>query len=897
MSSLVERIDHLELDLRRVERELDDLRREVRADAAHAHLLEPAAVARVVAEPVVSPVAVASPAPPASASAPAPRPQPRRSADLGELLARFDLLGARGLAIAGGAVTALGITLLFALAAERGWIGPVARVGAGALVSAVVFGAGLVVHRRYGQYVAGLAAVGAGIAGGYATLAAASALYGLVPDAAALAIAAGIASVAVVVSLAWGSELVAALGLVGAALAPALEAADAGIGAAGVAFGVVVLAATAVVAIVRRWELLLAVVLVVVGAQAAWLVSLDAPTGEAGTLAVVAALAWVVLVAACGWQIAGGERAVAGIVGPLVLGDVGLLLLSGQALLEAGQQRGAWLACAAGGFGLCWLAVRRVQPDLALVVVAGALALAAVAVANLISDDGLTLAWAAQSTVFSALAYRFRDARLQLAALVYLGLSTAHLLVVTEPLGELFGAGGDWTVALPTLAVAAAAASAGILAPRGYAATGEVGALAFLSEIRAALRRRRSGVVETLLATAAALAVVAFGIVAVSLHIPAGHVALSGVAALVAVAGTIVAADRRARGLAAASLVASFVVLGEAFTYDLHELSRGWAGPSLLLAAAGLLASGVLLRVRWTIQAPLGLASGAAAVASFVGMFAALTVLVPDDTTVASRFWATAGSGAVALTYLSLAAWAVRQRRLRNLSTTLWALGLVALLVAELVATDGGQLFAIMVAVTAAVTTLVAFRIRELRLWIAAAVLLSADCLGVLTGLTPLDHLLVANPDPASGVVALLTVAAAGGVVAVTAPRRRRWILAGASGLTLYAVSLIVLELAIRISGASLETDFERGHTVVSAVWGLTGLTVLVLGVAHRSNRLRYAGLALFGVTLGKIFLFDLAELSSVARAASFVAVGGLLLVGGVLVQRLGEREPDILER
>ena len=122
-------------------------------------------------------------------------------------------------------------------------------------------------------------------------------------------------------------------------------------------------------------------------------------------------------------------------------------------------------------------------------------------------------------------------------------------------------------------------------------------------------------------------------------------------------------------------------------------------------------------------------------------------------------------------------------------------------------------------------------------------------------------------------------------------------LLAGAAGLTLYAVSLIVLELAMRASGASLEADFDRGHTVVSAVWGLTGLTVLVLGVAHRSNRLRYAGLALFGVTLGKIFLFDLAELSSVARAASFVAVGALLLVGGGLVQRLSEREPEILER
>ena len=140
----------------------------------------------------------------------------------------------------------------------------------------------------------------------------------------------------------------------------------------------------------------------------------------------------------------------------------------------------------------------------------------------------------------------------------------------------------------------------------------------------------------------------------------------------------------------------------------------------------------------------------------------------------------------------------------------------------------------------------------------------------------------------------MVAVAAAGVVLALTAPHSRRWILGAAAVLDLYAVTLITLELAVRVSGAALETDFERGHTVVSAVWALTGLGLLVAGVARRSPVLRYAGLALFGVTLAKIFLYDLAELSSVARAASFLAVGGLLLAGGFLVQRLsGERDPS----
>jgi len=890
MSTLIERVDRFELDLRRMQRELEDLRREARAAAAPE---APAAAAvPVLAEPEPAPVVL--PAVPATSAG---RSRSLPSVDLGDLLARLDLLGARGLAVAGGAVTALGITLLFVLAAERGWIGPVERVAAGALLSALVFAAGVVLHHRYGQIAAGLAAVGAGIAGGYATLAAAASLYDLVPDAAALAIAAGIAGLAVAVSLAWGSELVAALGLVGAALAPALEALDDGIEAPAVAFGVVVLAATSVVAVSRRWELLLAVVLAVVGAQAAWLVAVEAPVADAATLAVVAALALVTLTAGCAWQVTGRERALSRLAGPIVLADIGFVLLSSQALLAAGADRGVGLAIAALTLGVAWLVLREAQSDLALVLGAGALALAAVAVGNLVSGDGLTLAWAAESALLSLLAYRFGDARLQLAALGYLGLATGHLLVVTEPVGELFRTSVDASTAIPTLGVAAAATAAGLLAPQAYRETGEVGVLAFLASFRAALLERRSRVVETLVAGAAGLAVVAFGIVAVSFDAGAGHLATSVVAAVVALTGTVIAPRRNARGLAAASLLASLVVVAEAGWYDVDELTAGWAGTSLLVGAGGLFAAGVLLRVRWETPARLGLASGAAVVIAFVATIVAIDVLVPDHPELTSRLWWALGAGLMALVQLVVAGWALREPRLRNLSTTLWGLGLVALLGAELALTDGGTLFAVAAAATAAAGAVVARRVHEPRLWIAAASLLAADALGVVGGLTPPEHFLAANANPASGVVALVAVAAAIAVLGLTASSNRGWILAGAAGLALYAVSLIILELAISVSGASLATDFERGHTAVSAVWGLTGLTLLVLGVARRSSGLRYAGLALFGLTLAKIFLFDLAELSSVARAASFVAVGGLLLAGGALVQRLGEREVDILER
>lgn len=50
---------------------------------------------------------------------------------------------------------------------------------------------------------------------------------------------------------------------------------------------------------------------------------------------------------------------------------------------------------------------------------------------------------------------------------------------------------------------------------------------------------------------------------------------------------------------------------------------------------------------------------------------------------------------------------------------------------------------------------------------------------------------------------------------------------------------------------------------------------------------LRIAGFALFAVSLGKIFLYDLSSLSSITRALSFLAVGAVLLLGGFFYQLL----------
>ena len=84
--------------------------------------------------PVATPPPVAPRAPsiPARPSIPAKPAKASGARSAAQLAADWDLLGPRGFAIIGGAVTAFGIILLFVLAANRGWITPEMRVAFGA---------------------------------------------------------------------------------------------------------------------------------------------------------------------------------------------------------------------------------------------------------------------------------------------------------------------------------------------------------------------------------------------------------------------------------------------------------------------------------------------------------------------------------------------------------------------------------------------------------------------------------------------------------------------------------------------------------------------------------------------------------------------------------------------
>jgi hypothetical protein len=264
-----------------------------------------------------------------------------------------------------------------------------------------------------------------------------------------------------------------------------------------------------------------------------------------------------------------------------------------------------------------------------------------------------------------------------------------------------------------------------------------------------------------------------------------------------------------------------------------------------------------------------------------------LLVLVPDRVAEAD------GDGLVVLgvgaLYTALAVLTFVRANQRDLTTVLWVVGLAVAAVGEGMLLSGVWLV-LVYTVTAALLCVVAVVVDERRLQLAALAYLALGALLALAAEAPPSHLVIERAHPGHGVASLLLVIGATAVLAWALSWNERhrlqaiWV---AGALSVYAASLLILEAVQRISNQDIHTDFQRGHTVVSAFWGLLALVSLYVGLKRRRGVLRVGGFSLFAISLGKIFLYDLPSLSSVQRAFSFLAVGAVLLLGGFFYQRL----------
>ncbi|MCF1714635.1 DUF2339 domain-containing protein [Flavihumibacter sp. RY-1] len=82
----------------------------------------------------------------------------------------------------------------------------------------------------------------------------------------------------------------------------------------------------------------------------------------------------------------------------------------------------------------------------------------------------------------------------------------------------------------------------------------------------------------------------------------------------------------------------------------------------------------------------------------------------------------------------------------------------------------------------------------------------------------------------------------------------------------------------------------------LSILWGLYALFLIALGIWKKNKPLRIGAIALFGITLIKLFTYDIAHLDTIAKTIVFVSLGVLLLLISFLYNKYKHIITDELE-
>lgn len=85
---------------------------------------------------------------------------------------------------------------------------------------------------------------------------------------------------------------------------------------------------------------------------------------------------------------------------------------------------------------------------------------------------------------------------------------------------------------------------------------------------------------------------------------------------------------------------------------------------------------------------------------------------------------------------------------------------------------------------------------------------------------------------------------------------------------------------------ASYRSLTNQRNAAISVFWALWAIILMALGIAFRNSLIRWSSLVLFGITIFKVFILDLAALRTPYRIISFTALGFILLAASYLYFR-----------
>lgn len=116
----------------------------------------------------------------------------------------------------------------------------------------------------------------------------------------------------------------------------------------------------------------------------------------------------------------------------------------------------------------------------------------------------------------------------------------------------------------------------------------------------------------------------------------------------------------------------------------------------------------------------------------------------------------------------------------------------------------------------------------------------------------------------------------------------------GVFGVAINVFALIALSIEFWDYFGRTNTGIDAAlaqHLSLSILWTVYATVLIILGVQNKSALVRWQGLALFGLVVGKVFLYDLSFLERAYRIFSFFVLGAVLLGVSFLYQRKLARE------
>ena len=408
----------------------------------------------VPAPPSVPPPAAAAP----SRQRPVLRP--------GETLE--DLLGGRVLAVLGGLTIFIGVILFLAIAIDRGWIGVEARVALAFAGSTALLAIGLFLYERRGQTDAAVAAVATALASLYGSLTYATAVQDVIGESVGLLVAALIGASGALIAVRWRSQVVAALGMLGALAAPVLV--QSGTSSLALAFTALALAGTVAVLVWQRWGWLAIGAFVLTAPQLAFWA--DDRDGLLLPLLVLSLYWCAFVVAAIGYELrVPTSKLRVSSTSVLLLNAAFAAALGGGLIEDRGSLQGvtAWVLALTvahillGAFGFR----QRMSAEIAGLLVAIGVGLSGITLALALDGPVLVVGWSAEAVILAWVAKRTGEARALVFSVAFLMLAAVHTLVDEAPPAALLDGVGDLGQALvATVAVGVAALLAGLLVER-----------------------------------------------------------------------------------------------------------------------------------------------------------------------------------------------------------------------------------------------------------------------------------------------------------------------------------------------------------------------------------------------------------------------------------------------